>query len=159
MHNCNPTQKHNAMTIAKYRPQTAFINPFNDLVNEFFGRDISQFAGHDDVRRTMPSVNILEREQDFELRMLVPGFSKQDLKLNVEKDTLTISAEKKVEERKDNERFTRREFAHSAFSRSFRLPGTVNTEAITADYADGVLSVSIPKMEVAKPKTREIVIG
>lgn len=159
MHNCNPTQKHNAMTIAKYRPQAAFIHPFNDLMNGFFGRDISQFAGHDDVRRTMPSVNILEREQDFELRMLVPGFSKQDLKLNVEKDMLTISAEKKVEERKENERFTRREFAHSAFSRSFRLPETVNAEAITADYADGVLSVSIPKTEVTKPKAREIVIG
>lgn len=159
MHNCNPTRKHNAMTIAKYRPQAAFINPFNDLVNEFFGRDISQFAGHDDVRRTLPSVNILEREQDFELRMLVPGSSKQDLKLNVEKDILTISAEKKVEDRKENERFTRREFAHTAFSRSFRLPETVNAEAIKADYADGVLSVSIPKMEVGKPKTREITIG
>ena len=159
MHNCDPTKKHNTMTITKYRPHAAFASPFNDLVNGFFGRDISQFTGHDDVRRTMPSVNILDREQDFELRMLVPGFSKQDLKLNVEKDVLTISAEKKVEEHKESERFTRREFVHSAFSRSFRLPETVNTEAIKADYADGVLIVSIPKMEVAKPKTREIAIG
>jgi len=159
MNNCNPTQKHNAMTIAKYRPQTAFISPLNQMVNEFFGRDISQFTGHDDVRRTMPSVNILEREHDFELRMLVPGLGKQDLKLNVEKDVLTISAEKKAEEKKENERFTRREFVHSAFSRSFRLPEAVNTEAIKAEHADGVLTVTIPKTEVAKPKAREITVS
>ncbi|MEO8590505.1 MAG: Hsp20/alpha crystallin family protein [Flavobacteriales bacterium] len=153
------------MTIAKYRPQATFVAPINDLVNEFFGpafgrhAHIGHFLGHDDARGTVPSVNILDREKDFELKMLVPGFSKQDLKLNVERDVLTISAEKKVEERKENERFTRREFTHSAFSRSFKLPETVNVEAIKADYSDGVLTVTIPKAEVAKPKSHEIAIG
>lgn len=156
MHNCKPTNTQHAMTIAKYRPQSVL---FNDLVNEFFGRDISHFAGHDDVRRSIPSVNIIERENDFHLRMLAPGFSKEDLKLNVEKDMLTISADKKVEELKETERWTRREFGHSAFSRSFRLPEHVNVDGITADLQDGVLLVTIPKTELAKPKSRAINIG
>ncbi len=156
MHNCKPTNTQQAMTIAKYRPQAVFTSPINNLVNEFFGRDISHFTGHDDVRRSVPSVNILERGNDFYLRLLAPGFSKEDLKLNVENDTLTISAEKKVEELKEHERWTRREFGHSAFSRSFRLPEHVNAEGITAEFQNGVLHVSIPKTEVAKPKSRTI---
>ena len=110
------------MTIVKYRPQAAFAAPFNEIVNEFLGRDIGQFFGSDDLRRSVPSVNIIEREGGFELRMLAPGFAKEDLKLSMENEVLTISAEKKVEDLKENERYTRREFSHSAFTRSFRLP-------------------------------------
>ena len=153
-----PIQKPTTMTIAKYRPQGTFVSPFNDLVNEFFGRDIGQFFGQDDVKRAKPPVNNVERDTDFELRMLAPGFSKQDIKLRVENEVLTISAEKKVEDLKENERFTRREFSHNAFSRSFRLPVTVQMEGIKAEFANGVLHVSIPKAEVAKPRTREIAI-
>lgn len=166
----HPNQRPNTMTIAKYRPQATFVAPINELVNEFFGPaffrstagrhpHIGQYFGHDDVKGSMPSVNILERENEFELRMLVPGLSKHDLKLNVEKDVLTISAETRAEEKKENERYTRREFTRSAFSRSFRLPETVNVETIKAEHADGVLTVTIPKAEMAKPKAREITIG
>jgi HSP20 family protein len=147
------------MTITKYRPQTTFVSPFNELLNEFLGRDIGQFFGSDDMKRSIPSVNIVERENDFDLRMLAPGFSKEDLKLRVENDVLTISAEKKNEELKGNERFTRREFSHSAFTRSFRLPETVKVENIKAEFQNGVLHLSIPKTEQAKPKTMEIPIG
>jgi HSP20 family protein len=146
------------MTIAKYRTQPAFISPFNELMNEFLGRDIGQFFGSDDTRRSMPGVNIVERENDYELRMLAPGFSKEDMKLRVENDVLTISAEKKNEELKENERYTRREFTHSAFSRSFSLPETVKVEEIRAEFKNGVLHLSIPKAEQAKPRTREISI-
>ena len=72
---------------------------------------------------------------------------------------LTISAEKKSEEIKENERWTRREFGFHAFSRSFKLPENVSSETIQAEYTNGVLSVTIPKMEVNKPKSREIAIG
>jgi len=147
------------MTIVKYRPQAAFAAPFNEIVNEFFGRDIGQFFGSDDLRRSVPSVNIIEREGGFELRMLAPGFGKEDLKLSMENEVLTISAEKKMEDLKENERYTRREFSHTAFTRSFRLPETVNAEGIKAEYQNGVLHVHIPKAEAVKPKTREISIG
>lgn len=143
------------MMTAKYLPQAVFTGPFHDLVNEFLGRPI----GHDDVRRSIPSVNIVEREKDFHLRLLAPGHGKEDLKLNVENEVLTISAERKKEELKENERWTRREFSHSAFTRSFRLPEHVDADGISAEFVDGVLHVSIPKTGTAKPRSREISIG
>lgn len=147
------------MTIAKYRPATSFAGPFNELVNEFFGRDISQALGHDDLKRTLPGVNILERPTEFELRLLAPGFSKEDLKIRLENEVLTISAERKTENLQEQERYTRREFSSSSFSRSFRLPESVQAEGIKADLVNGVLHVIIPKTQVSKPATREINIG
>ncbi|MBK8497453.1 MAG: Hsp20/alpha crystallin family protein [Flavobacteriales bacterium] len=147
------------MTIAKYRPQSAFISPFGEMVNEFLHRDIGQFLGHDDVRRSMPGVNIVEREKEFELQLQAPGYTKEDLKISMENEVLTVSAEHRKEELKENERWTRREFITNGFSRSFRLPETVNVEAISAEFNSGVLAVRIPKAEANKPKAREITIG
>jgi HSP20 family protein len=147
------------MTLTKFTHRPAFVSPFNELVNEFLGRDISQFMGHDELKRSMPSVNIVERVGQFELRLLAPGYAKEDLKIEVENDVLIISAEKKTEDMSENDRFTRREFALQAFSRSFRLPEKVNSDGLHAAYVNGVLTVSIPKAEEAKPKVREIGIN
>jgi HSP20 family protein len=147
------------MSITKYRPSNRFVSPFGDLMHEFLGRDIGQFFGSDELKPSTPSVNIVERESEFELRMLAPGYTKKDLRLSIENDLLTISAEKQVEELKEDERYTRREFAHSSFSRAFRLPETVNAEGISADLTDGLLTVHIPKAQISKPKSREIDIA
>ncbi len=147
------------MTIVKYRPQNSFVSPFGALVNDFFNRDLGQLLGHDDLKHLQPGVNIVESDGAFELRMQVAGFSRQDLKLHMEDELLTISAERKVEDLKENERYTRREFSHSAFSRSFRLPEGTDTENISANCIDGVLVVRIPKAETTRPRTREISIG
>jgi len=147
------------MTLTKYRPQGTVMSPFNELVNEFFGRDITQFLGHDDMKRSTPSVNITERNSDYKLELLAPGYERQDLKMAVENEVLTISAEHKHEATKENERFTRREFTRSSFSRSFRLPEGTQHDQIKADHQNGVLNVIIPKVEVKKPSVREIQIG
>lgn len=147
------------MTLAKISPRSSFVSPFNELVNEFFGRDIAQMIGQDELRRSVPSVNIVERDDRYELHVLAPGYAKEDLKLQVENDVLTISAEKKQEQNVQNERFTRREFVLNSFTRSFRLPEHVNSETLNASYANGVLNVHIPKAEPAKPKVREIGIN
>lgn len=146
------------MTIVKYRPKAVFQAPFHELVNEFLGRDIGQFLGTDDVRRHVPKVNIIEREGEYRLEVLAPGYSKEELKMNVKDQVLTISAEHKVEKLSEGERYTRREFGRSSFERSFDLPDTVNAEAIKAEYANGLLSVTIPKNQTPKPKTRSISI-
>ncbi len=147
------------MTITKYRPRTSFVTPFSDLMNDMFTHDIGRFMGHDDLQRTTNAVNIVENENGFSLRMLTPGFSKQDIKLRVENDVLTVSAEKKSDALNENERYTRREFTWNGFSRSFRLPETVNAEDINATLTDGVLHLEIPKTEHAKPRSREISIA
>lgn len=149
----------NSMTIVKHRPNGALVAPFNDLFSGFFGRDIAQFHGSDDLYRSMPRVNIAEDEDGFILQLLAPGLSKEDLKLNVEANTLTISAEKKQEKLDENSRWTRREFGHSSFKRSFHLPDNVKVDAIKAEHVDGVLTVTLPKAEESKPKNVTINIG
>jgi len=147
------------MTLVKHRPQGPLVTPFDELFNGFFGRDLSHFIGSDDMQRSSPRVNITESKESFKLDLLAPGLHKEDLKMNVENDTLTISAEKKNEALVEGERYTRREFGFSAFKRSFRLPENVTAENIKAEFTNGVLSVSIPKTEPAKPAVREISIA
>ena len=85
--------------------------------------------------------------------MAAPGFSKDEFRIELNNDLLTISSEKKVEnETKEGENFTRREFSYQSFSRSFTLPNTVNSDKIGAKYENGILKVLIPKKEEAKPK-------
>lgn len=145
--------------ITKYRPQSTFVHPFSDLVNGMFGRDISQFFGHDDLGHSTPRVNITETPEKFVVSLRVPGFTKEELKISTEKDTLTVKGEKSSSTNTENERFLRREFQTAAFTRSFQLPETVKLDAITAEHVHGVLNVSIPKSEPAKPVTREISIA
>ena len=147
------------MTLTKFTPRPSFVSPFNGLVNEFFGRDISQFIGQDELKRSPTSVNIVEREDHFELQLLAPGYGKEDLKLQVENEVLTISAEKKHESQSTGERFTRREFVLNSFSRSFRLPEKVNVDALEASFTNGILKVVIPRSEPKKPTVREIGIA
>jgi HSP20 family protein len=110
---------------------------------------------------TLPSVNIKENADEYKVEVAAPGFDKNDFKLQLDHDLLTISSEKKVEtETKDDERFTKREFSYQSFSRSFTLPQTADGDRIQASYDNGILNVSIPKKEEAKPKpTRMIEIN
>lgn len=145
--------------MTKYRPQHSFAHPLNDLIGGVFGRDISQFFGSDDLGHFTPRVNITETPEKFVVSLRVPGFAKDELKISSEKNTLTVKGEKTASASNENERFLRREFQASTFSRSFSLPETVSLDAIRAEHANGVLSVSIPKTEPAKPVTREISIA
>jgi HSP20 family protein len=147
------------MTISTYTPARRPASPFNELVNEFFGRDLSHFLGSDDLKRNMPSVNITASDVDYTLRMLAPGFRKEDLKMHLENDVLTISAEQRDEQLRETEQYTRREFSHSAFSRSFRLPEDVDGRGISASFRDGVLQVTLPKREESKPRVQQIDIA
>ena len=106
----------------------------------------------------MPATNITENDQAFHLEIAVPGFSKEDIKINLEKDVLTISSEKEKNEQSDakNEQvFRLREFGPRNFCRSFSLPEAVDKDAIKAEYLNGILMVTLPKKEVVKV-TKEI---
>lgn len=152
-------QQPHTMTIVKHRPLGSLVTPFDELFNGFFDRDLSRSIGSDDMFRLHPRVNISEDKDGFKLQMLAPGFGKDDLKLNVEGDVLTISAERKQEGQQENERYTRREFAFQSFKRSFRLPENVSVDKIGAEYNNGVLNVAIPRTAPAKPAAREISIA
>jgi len=120
--------------------------------------DSSNFSSTD---TTLPAINVKENSDAYEIEVAAPGMSKNDFRINLEHNRLTISSEKK-EEKKEEEKghFTRREFSYQSFQRSFSVPETlVDAEKITARYSDGILRITLPKKEEVKPKpAREISI-
>lgn len=98
-----------------------------------------------------PAVNIIENFPNFVVELAVPGLAKENFTVEVEEDTLKI-ASKKVEENKEetNSHFRRREFNYKNFERSFKIPENIKTEEIQANYENGVLRVTLPKMEEKK---------
>lgn len=110
---------------------------------------------------SFPAVNIKEDENNFEVSVAVPGLQKEDFNIELENDVLTISSEKETKTETEDTNYVRREFGYSSFKRAFTLPeNIVDGDKVKANYADGVLHISLPKREEAKPKpARAIQIG
>ena len=128
----------------------------NPLIVRFFDTDLFDWTSKNYSRTntTLPSVNVKESDNEFSIEVAAPGFDKTDFKIEVHNDVLTVSSEKQTEnETKDeSERYTKREFSYQSFSRSFSLPLTADGDKVEAVYDKGILTVSIPKKEEAKPK-------
>lgn len=101
-------------------------------------------------KRSEPALNIKETDNDFEIELAAPGFSKKDFDVTIENNCLKIKAEKSTSEEKTEDNYTRREFSYNAFERSLQLPESVEQEAIKAKYNDGILSFHLVKKEEAK---------
>jgi HSP20 family protein len=140
-----------------------FSNQFPALFDHFFENDLYDWSNRhfSATETTLPSVNIKESTDEFEVELAAPGFTKSDFMIELNHDLLTISSEKKIEnETKEGQQFARREFSYQSFSRSFTLPNTVDNDKIKAKYDNGILRVVIPKKEEAKPKpARQIAIA
>jgi len=109
---------------------------------------------------SMPAVNIREDEKNFILELAVPGIEKNDLKIDINEDVLTISSETKTESDENKDGYKRKEFSYTSFCRSFYIPENVNRDKIEANYKDGILTVGLPKQEEEKNKiTRQIKIS
>lgn len=107
----------------------------------------------------LPSVNVKEEDDRFMLEIAAPGLAKDLFTISLEKDVLSISAEKKDDNESVSENYKRREFNYTSFKRSFYLPDTVNGDSIKAEYENGILYVQIPKKEEAKMIRRMIEIS
>ena len=108
---------------------------------------------------SLPAVNIKENESAFVVEVAVPGLTKEDIQINVENNVLTIASEKQSENDESNDRYTRKEYSYQAFKRSFNLPkDRINSEAIAANYRNGELIISLPKIEKVAPKAQLIEI-
>jgi HSP20 family protein len=130
-------------------------NPvLNEMFNGMYRRPVYHTCDHN-----RPAANILDNEKDFTIELAVPGMSKDQFRINLEDDVLTISVERNEDEAKEEKNYTRREFRYDAFSRSFSLPEIVDQDNIKADYDNGVLSVVLPKSEEVKVKGKEIKIS
>ena len=109
---------------------------------------------------SMPAVNIKEDEKKYSLELAIPGIDKNELKIDINEDVLTISSESKSETEENRNGYKRKEFSYSSFCRSFYIPENVNRDTIEANYKDGILTVGLPKQEEEKTKiTRQINIS
>lgn len=126
------------------------------LFDDFFANDgrnwgINNFSA---TNTTLPAVNIKETGEAFEVEMAAPGMNKDDFRIELDGNQLTISSEKHTEdEQKEGDRYTRREFSYQSFQRVFQLPkDVVDSDKIGARYENGVLHLVIPKKEEARQR-------
>lgn len=145
------------MSNIQKRDQRALYDPWKD----FF--DVGSIFSPELMRRSqnsMPAVNISEDDKSYCVDIVAPGFKKEDFKINVEDDMLTISGEAKSEstEKDESKQYSRREYSHSSFTRSFKLPDNAKDDHISANFTDGILKLNIPKSEQQVKTTKEIKI-
>jgi len=137
-----------------FRGVSSLQNQINRLFNETFDR-----SEEGSLTPWAPAVDIYETEQELVVKADLPDVKPEDLDIRVENNVLTIRGERKFEKKVSEDKYLRVERAYGSFSRSFSLASTVNTEAIKADYKDGVLTLTIPKREEAKPKQIKVQVG
>ncbi len=145
------------MTLVKVNnPVSKSFDGFvNEILNDFpvtFGKTFRE-----DVL-SFPPVNIIENTNSYQLVVSVPGLEKSDFNIKLEGNILTISADKKEEARLATEKIIRKEFSQKAFKRSFTLDEKIEAAAIEAKYENGILTLALPKKEVAKISSKEITI-
>jgi HSP20 family protein len=121
-----------------------FFKPWNEWFDNgsFWGRTMN-----------IPAVNITEHKDEYQVSLAVPGMKKDDFKIDVDGNMLTISSEKEENKEEKDKKFTRKEYNYSSFSRSFTLPEEINKEKIEARYEDGVLKIALPRRKEAKKLT------
>jgi len=131
-----------------------------NLVEESLNGDLFPRFIDTDTRYSLPAVNIVESKDDYRIEVAAPGLNKDDFKINLENNVLTVSSEKEEKHEDKDEKVMRKEFNYYSFCRSFTLPQTVNADKIKANHKDGILFISIPKRDEAKEKpAREIKIS
>jgi len=136
------------MTLIKWQHR----NPLSDMVSNIFDNDLGDFFGK---RFSDPAANIIENNDSFQLEIAAPGMTKDDFKINLENNILTISAELEDQKREEGKNYSRKEFYYGSFTRSFTLPKTIDLDRIAADYVNGILKITLPKKEEAKVELKK----
>ncbi|MDA8325341.1 MAG: Hsp20/alpha crystallin family protein [Nitrospiraceae bacterium] len=150
------------------KEQARAISPFEHLerqFEEFFRRPFPMLRQPwwparrvFEAEELSPSVDIFEDAGDIVLKAELPGMSKQDITVDLTDHIITISGEKKKEEKIEDKNFYRVERSYGAFTRSFELPSDVKADQVKAKFHDGVLEVRLPKTEEAKRKAKSVPI-
>ncbi|MEI2272986.1 Hsp20/alpha crystallin family protein [Sphingobacterium sp. ML3W] len=132
----------------------------DQLVQSSLVSQIEDFWSKDELtgalKKKEPTINIIEKNGVYKLRVLAPGFKKRDFRVAVEDRSLIISAEHSVEKKEENENYVRKEFSANSFSRSFHLPDNVTLDNIKATYKDGLLNITINKTNPEEQEVKDI---
>lgn len=152
-------QKFYTMTLVRFKNSPASAS-FNNLMGDFFSTAPSLFR--DDLPssgfKPFAPVNIKETERGYLLEVIAPGLEKDDFKINLEQNILTISAEKKAATENADGKEIRKEYRFQSFKRSFTVDENINAESISAKYVNGVLTLNLPKKEAVKEAPKQITI-
>lgn len=146
------------MTFNRWEPYRGTAT-LQEQVNRLLGNVLERSAEESNLTSWAPAADIYETEHELVVKADLPEIDPKDLDIRVENNILTIRGERKFEKKVNEENYLRVERAYGAFSRSFSLANTVNAEAIKADYQNGVLTLTIPKREEAKPKQIKVNVG
>ncbi len=142
------------MSLVHYKPGSLFGQFDNEINRLFFNAHATDAANQ--VQDWTPAVDIREEENRYVLEADIPGVASEDLDITLEDSVLTIKGERTINSEENSAGYRRRERTHGSFVRQFTLPDTVNTEAISAAFVNGVLEIGIPKQ--AKPEPRKITV-
>jgi HSP20 family protein len=146
------------MNIIKYRSfPVTFDSLIEDTMNQFFQPPVAGNATAD--RPWTPAVDIFEDENKVVLKADLPDVEQKDIEVKLENGTLTLKGERKFESEEKQKGYHRLERAYGSFVRYFTLPETVEPEGVKADYRNGVLTVTLPKKEIAKPRTIQVAVA
>jgi HSP20 family protein len=149
------------MTIVRWEPLReigSLQSEMNRLFNTVFDAPSSGASGAV-LRRWVPAMDLVESEDHFVMRADLPGMSEQDIEIELEEGTLTVSGERKAEHEEREEGFHRVERSFGSFSRSLTLPKGIDADAVSASFDRGVLEIRIPKPEARKPRRIAIAHG
>ncbi|HEY2119015.1 MAG TPA: Hsp20/alpha crystallin family protein [Candidatus Acidoferrum sp.] len=138
-------------SISRFEPFRS-VSSLPEQLNRLFNEAWDRSSEEGNLTTWAPAVDIYETEHELVVKADLPEVKPEDLDIRVENNILTIRGERKFEKKVNESNYLRVERAYGSFTRSFSLATTVNSEAIKADYKNGVLSLSIPKREEAKPK-------
>jgi HSP20 family protein len=138
-------------TIARWEPFRG-VTTLQDQINRLFNDTFERSSDDSSLSAWAPSVDIYETEHELVVKADLPDIDPKDLDIRVENNILTIRGERKFEKKVNEENYLRVERSYGSFARSFTLASTVNSDAIKAEYQNGVLTLTVPKREEAKPK-------
>jgi HSP20 family protein len=145
-------------TLNRWEPSRG-ATTLQEQLNRVFGNMLERAGDESNLTPWAPAVDIFETEHELVVKADLPDVNPQDLDIHVENNILTIRGERRFENEVKEENYLRIERAYGSFSRTFSLANTVNSDAIKADYKNGVLTLSIPKREEAKPKQIKVNVG
>jgi len=145
-------------TLSRWEPFRG-VSSLQEQINRVFSDVLDRRGEESNLTAWAPSVDIFETEHELVVKADLPDVKPDELDIRVENNILTIRGERKFEKKVEESNYLRVERSYGSFARSFSLANTVNSEAIKADYQNGVLTLSIPKREEAKPKQIKVNVG
>ncbi len=134
------------MTIIRWKHRPMFSDLFDDMLEKRHAQGLGKDCG------CIPATNIVEKDNEFEIQLAVPGMKKEDFRLEMEQNTLSVVYESKEEEQREGEEFLQREYHMHDFTRSFSIPETAEAEKIKARYDSGILHITVPKKDKEKAR-------